>query len=87
MFLKKEKAKLVFLKEMNKIYQGLMKREVKRQKEYVYNLIKDFPEYINTWEDPRMIPIRTPNIRYVQNLSKPSRNVDQVLGKFLDESI
>jgi len=41
MSLKKEKVKLHFLKEMNKIYQGLMKREVKRQKERVYNLIRE----------------------------------------------
>lgn len=44
-------------------------------------------ELLDLWEDPRMTPVKTPNIRYVKILSKAPRNVDQILGKFLDEVI
>lgn len=39
MSLKKEKVKLELLEELNKRYEGLLRREIKRQKEYLSKLI------------------------------------------------
>lgn len=44
MSLQKEKIKLEMIEELNKLYKGLFRRDVKRQKAYVSKLIQETQE-------------------------------------------